>query len=779
VKLSKLDRKIKKKKAQLETLQGQREDILREEEESRQEPEDTKKNKKKKKKGEEEPSVKEQVQTICHSYVRIPALFYAARKSLKEFLSPDGLDPNNYGYIKIVDGGREVYERTYYIEKMPRDAGFANTFAALYNYPYVVSNTYIEPIETEHAISMMDRRIIDLDTELTAAGKGGDRNQYRKVSSRMQDTEGWARDLESGRNRLYQVSFYFHTFADSVEQLDTMGAEFRKKALEKNMNLVSCYGVEPEAYKSGFPFNRIFHSKLGLIKTSTVKVHTMDAYSLTTIFNHTKSNFYHKNGVYMGRDLSTGRPVTLDLYDRSLEAHNVIVAGKTGTGKSATVKMFLARAADFGLKYCSIDSEPKGRQGEYSVLTKRLGGVNFQLSVGSKEIVNLFEISSELEYDESTGEEHLSLHLIDKISIIKGVIMTMITFGKPEPSFADATALDSIIGDIISYLFEIRGIREGEPESLFASTSGYQKVKKPLPTITEFYIEALKRQRDNQDKDHKQAYALLLDSMKEYVKELYYIPKVVKILRPEEYEALPQDTDGRRYYETERKEQIYATVIRGTRSYYDGQSTIEVDLNTPAVNIDISQMPANDLPIGMVIAANFLNENYIKKNSANPKRLQQRVILVDEGHRMFRYKELRIFLADLYRSARKRHIAPIISTQALSDFKGYEETENIVKQSPIIMMLRQSTLDREYLERATPLTPMQMDRMLRLGGREREDGSVADRGQICLIVNSRVSFIQVDYLKGSETEVVETNMQVIHDHIRRRREREYAQSKNH
>lgn len=786
-KLLKTEKKITKYKDKLQKLNERRVQMLKEEEESAQRLSDDKEKKKakRKNKGEDKPvNDKErkeinakQVKEVQYSYLRNAPLFYAERKSLKEFLAPDAVDPNNYGYVKLQDGGRDVYVRNFYIEKMPNDATFATTFAELYNFRNMMSQTRIEPIDSARAIRLFDRQILDLDTELAAANKSGDRNRYRKINQKMGDTEGWARDLESGRNKMFNVTFLFQGNEKTLDELNSIGNDFHTKALGKNMNVVSCYGVEPEAYKSGFPTNRIYKSKLGPVSTTTAKTHQMDLYSLATIFNHTKSSFYHKNGVYLGRDMMTGRPITFDPYDVSLEAHNIIFAGKTGTGKSATIKMFLSRAADFGLKFCVVDTEARGRRGEYSILTNKLGGQVFEVHARSKEIINLFEVSEEMEYDESTGQETVALYLVEKISIIKGILMTMITYNKSKPSFEDATAMEAIMDDVIAYLFETRGIKDGEPDSLYISTIGYETVKKQLPTITDFYIEVLKRQQVNTDPHHEKAYAMILDALKTHVRELYYIPKIVKILSREEYERLPMDREGRKYYESEEEGRIDAVAIKGVRAYYDGQSTIKVDLDTPAVDIDISQLPANDLPLGEVIATNFLNENIIKKNSANPKRVQKRAVLMDEAHRLFPYPELRRFLADLYRSARKRFVAPICCTQSLSDFALYDETKEIVKQSPMIFMLRQDAQDREYIAEATRLSPGQLDRLFSLGGRARDDGSVAEKGQVCMVINDRVAFVQVDYLEYSEMDVVETNMQKIHEHIRRRLNNESAKKK--
>ena len=783
--LQKINKKIEKQKNKLSDLFRMRDGMLKMQELKAQDPEVTATRKKKKrKKGEEEEKTPEQLAVekqaeIRYSYMRVNPIFYSERKSLKEFLAPDGIDPNNYGHLKLIDGGRTVYVRSYYIDKMPRDANFASTFNTLYNFPYVTSNTRIEPVPAERAVKLFDRQVWNLDTELASATKATDRNRARKIGQKMSETESWAREMESGRNALFNVSFLFTTFSKSADDMERIGSDFHNRGLAKNIGLVSSFATEPEAYKSAFPLNKRFKSKWGPVSTDCVKVHQMDAYSLSTIFNHTRSSFYHKNGVYLGRDMNTGRPITIDFYDQSLEAHNVIVCGATGTGKSATIKEILSRASDFGMKFCTIDTEEKGKRGEYSILTERLGGINYQITANSTIIMNPFELGEEMEYDEGTGREETALHLTEKIAILKGLLMAMIKFGKKEPDFADETAMDSILEEVLAHLFEIRGIVDGDPASLYVTQSDYSSEKKELPTIHEFYVEILKRRRDNTEPLHDKAYSLIVDGMKSFVRELYYVPGSGIELSRQEYEDLKPDEEGRRFYTDKNGNQTMVVAVRGVRAYYDGQSSLVANLETPATNIDVSQLPKNDRPLAMVIAANWINENIIKRNSANPKRISKYAVLLDEAHRAWKYKELRVFFEDLYRSARKRFIVPIVSTQALADFKGYPETEAIVKQSPIIFLFRQARQDQEYLESATCLTPAQMNRMLSLGGKTKDDGSVAEKGQVCLIVNDRVTFVQVDYLKNTEIEIVETNPAVIYEHIKKRRERAYAGRKEY
>ena len=112
---TKVEKRIQKQKEKLLNLQEKRAVLIKNEEEENQKlPQgklkETKKDRKKKKKREENrkylPDGKERkeadmakVSEVQFSYARQNPMFYAQRKSLKEFLAPDALDPNNYKYI--------------------------------------------------------------------------------------------------------------------------------------------------------------------------------------------------------------------------------------------------------------------------------------------------------------------------------------------------------------------------------------------------------------------------------------------------------------------------------------------------------------------------------------------------------------------------------------------------------------------------------------------------------------------------------------------------------
>lgn len=242
-------------------------------------------------------------------------LFGEARKSVKELVICDGVDPNNNGYLVLNDSGQDIYVMCMYIEKNKRKNDFAVTYEKLMNTKGVTTSIYIEPMRDGKAVRTMDKRVLILDSEQQGAAKDGDRNRYRKLGSKLRDTEKYADDVESGNNNLYEVSFIFVLWNTSLEQLMIDVNEFHNTALNSgNIELCSCYSTHPEAFLSAAPMNRLYKAGTGLVKTCCVKKHVMDTYSLSCIFNHTRSDFYHENGIIAGRNMSTGRPATFDCY---------------------------------------------------------------------------------------------------------------------------------------------------------------------------------------------------------------------------------------------------------------------------------------------------------------------------------------------------------------------------------------------------------------------------------------------------------------------------------
>lgn len=695
-------------------------------------------------------------------------LFFESRKTVRNLIAPLGVNPNPLEYMVVDDNGVELYTMCFYIHALPRMSSFARTYATLFNTPDVTSTVFIDPMVDGQSSKQLDKRIVQLDSESIAAEKEQDRNRFRKINQKLQNAEEYASAVETGDNRLFNVAFLFTLQAASFDDLKRKVTDFHMRAKEKGIDVNACYGVHPEAFISGYPTNRLYVGKRGLAKSVPVKWHVFDKYALLDIFNHTRCGFSHKDGVFVGHIINTGEPVFYNVYDKSHDGFGVIFSGKTGTGKSATIKEMSSRNVDFGYKIRSIDFDARGPRGEYSIEAEMLGGVSFQIKSDSEIVLNPFEVDVTDEFNEITGAEYKVLDLASKKVNLLYLIMTMIKDGREIENFSEEKFIRRIVTDVISECYADKGIIHGQVESLYEQSKvlvngrlGSGQVKKKLPTLTDFYKRVLIKARENTNAFYERPYRLILDSMKDSVRELYYCKDCMKFYTREEFEEIKKEHGGFcQNCETGELEEIH-----GTRAYFDGQSTVHVSNETPHINFDISQLPKEERPVAMLICMDFMQESYIKKNSADPKKAKKMIMLIDEVHRSFVYPEARQFISDAYRTYRKRHVSPWVATQALADFDGYKETKAIVKNATTMFLFKQDFQDRKFLAESTPLTSSQLEELFMLGGDlDDENDQENRRGEVCIIDNqSKVAFVKVDYLTASESVIVETNIKKIQE----------------
>lgn len=679
-------------------------------------------------------------------------------KNIKSIIAMDGVNPNPLSYFTINDKGRDCYIRTFTINTLPKHVQFATSFSPLFDFDDCISSIFIQPVPESRSIRQLDSKIIKIESDMIEAKNDRNRNEVRKTQGKLVSAEAWIRNIEAGENRLYEVGFLFSIMCQSLEELNLRTNKLISTGRNKGIELCSCYGVHPEAFLSNGPFNHIYSlsaDNMNMITSSGIVLQTMDKYSLSTIFHHTTSSFSHRYGIPAGRITNTGEPILYDPYDKSHNGYNAIFAGMTGTGKSATMKMYISRLYHQHYYFVSIDSDKKGGRGEFSNAAERLSGVSYQIKNGSKYRINPFDIDEQLEWDEPTDTEYRTLRLNDKIANLTHIIMSLICGEDSNMNFTMSKAIRSIVNICISQLYDKIGIQDENPDSIYefgkvldngVLVNGH--VKKQMPTLSDFYMEVVKRKKTDKETAHEQAYTVILDAIGDWVSSIRYDSSTLEILTPEDYEERKKRNDN------SLKNVVH---IKGTKSYFDGQSTISYNEHTRYVNIDISALPKDDIPIAQEFACNFVEENFMKKNSENPKKAKKMVVICDEAHRMFKNKLACDYLEDWHRVARKRHISVWTCSQGLIDFSENKQTEAILSNATSKFLFKQDPKHEEFLKNSTTLTESQIQKLLSIGGDPDDEDDVSHKGECCLIDNNRAVFIKVDYL-STEQYIVETNI---------------------
>ena len=700
----------------------------------------------------------------------------AARSSvIRQILAPGGIDASPNTYMTISDAGREVYVRSVTISHMPKRVRFAETFRELLSYPGCTSSIFVEPIDNETISRKIDRQINILESE--EVGADGQTNRVRKLNSQVQKTTKWAYEVEDGDKKFFNVGFLFTFFAKSVEELNYKTDEFRSLALKKKMDISNCYAMQGEAFIAGYPLNRCGKKAFGKFGSDCVKPFLADQAALSVILNYTSDHYTHRKGIPLGRNLFNGLPFVFDLYDPSHFGYTLVIAGKTFSGKSATIKMMIERYVPLGYRFVIIDSQPrKGTSGgEYTSCAQVNGGVIHQISPKGENVINPFDVQESVEFIQegvSSGYERRTLDLNTAVTDAVYILRTMIRGNIAAGSSGEANidmVMDTTINDLLTVavkeLYAELGIVHGDADSLYEEGSVIENgilhsgvVPKMLPTVSDLYLKIVKARAASKDEDEERACRFILANLRENVRELYYTDSGLSFER-DDFELLEPNPEkpGEGMFEGEP-----VHVLKGVRPYYDGQSTFQVSRDCPVTSIDISQLrtEAERRPARNV-ALHLVDSGFVKKNSERLDKSDKLVVVIDEAHESFGDKSARILLANEVRTARKLNVGLIFSTQTVAEFSRYSETKDILEQAAVKMVFKQDVSDPSELTAPLGLTESQasviMNRLGVVANRDDPEERTRHRGEMCVIDGGQVQFVKVDYLRSTEKLSVETD----------------------
>ena len=701
-------------------------------------------------------------------------------RTLRELIAPDGVDPAPNSYMVISDSGRDIYVRSFTITTLPKNTTFARTFAGLMDFTGCTSSVFVVPIPEGEMSRKLNKHITVVDSEIASAS--GNPNRQRQLSQQYSESMRWARELETGDNKFFNVGFLFSIYANSVSELNSASDEFRTTAKSVGIEISACFACQPEAYQANAPLNRV-NMTSEIVKGNAIKYFMMDKYSVSDIYNYTQTTFTHRTGTPLGWDLFTHKPVIFDIFNH--DSFIGIIYGPVGYGKSASIKMLAARNAAAGYRFAAIDSQPlKGTGGgEYNPLCRVLNGTIFQLSPESKNVLNLFDVSVSKTFESDDGIflgiERETLKLTEKISLVVDNLLTILQSTK---EFQDAeifVRIGRILTDACVEIYEERGIYDRKPESLYEEGSGVTsgKVLKDLPTMSDFYKRIVKKFSLNTDESLDNLYRFIIDGFADYVKPLYYLEKSATFISKEEYERIQPNADGLRIVMNTSGETERVIAVRGTNTYFDGQSTISRDFRSPFINIDISQLPnGTKKDIARQVALSWVNESIINKNSEDMKAAEKVMIIFDEAHENFKISYGRKIIAEICRTARKRHCGMLISTQTISEFGDYPETKKILDLASFHFIFAQPASAKDDLKTKFGLTDSQINYIVNVLGSGGANASPEEirkhQGEFCLYDREyrRCAFIKFMYFKNSkEAMIAETNAEKVEKMFKRER----------
>jgi len=252
-----------------------------------------------------------------------------------------------------------------------------------------------EPYDKLKATHMIDRSLQELVSQSDNSYKASSLIDKQTHINTLVDL---LRRLSNDNEVLYKVTIHITLYDDKKQSIKDMRKLIRSTLSEEGFELVDNYSRQ----------NKVF------VAQNLSKYDPLDEYSrsihsssLAAVFPFVESTMMDTKGDIIG--VSKGFPVIVDFFKRDNEHvnSNMVIIGKTGSGKSYATKTILTHLASENSKIFILDPED-----EYKYLAQNLGGKVLDVGTATSGRLNPFHIITSLEVDEGEGTiNNFGVHL--------------------------------------------------------------------------------------------------------------------------------------------------------------------------------------------------------------------------------------------------------------------------------------------------------------------------------------------------------------------------------
>ena len=359
---------------------------------------------------------------------------------IRDIIAPPSIEVD-FDHVKVGD----QFFRTLFVVGYPRFVS-ANWLEPLISFNHTLDVAlYVYPTKSEEVLDNLKRKVGEMEATIQSDMKRG-RVIEPSVQVALEDALSLQQELAKGAERFFQFGLYITIPAKSKEELD-------KITKQVDATLGSLLIITKKAVLA---MDDGLRTTLPMGQDRIMVTRNMDTTSLATTFPFTTSELSANEGILYGMNEHNGSLIIFDRF--SLENANMVVFGKSGSGKSFMVKLEAMRSLMFDTEVIIIDPE-----NEYQTLSHALGGEYIRFHFGTTTKINPFDLSL-LHQTGKTGEEDselnqkiLSLHgffrvvmgsltptedaLLDRALILtykqKGITPDPATQGKEPPLMED------------------------------------------------------------------------------------------------------------------------------------------------------------------------------------------------------------------------------------------------------------------------------------------------------------------------------------------------------
>ena len=580
--------------------------------------------------------------------------------------------------------------RTYMITEYPLNVG--NAWGSdIFLLDRTKVNMKFNPVPKYESEKSIDKAIMDMESKLYKTGKS---SSVIELQTHLDTLRELLVSLKNNNQALFDVNTYV-TCEDAAKR------DVRAMLKQSGYKFTEMFARQEDAFISSNLSRRdnMKHNKRGIPTTS-----------LAGVFPFISSALQDPKGIYIG---DNEYPVFIDFFarDNVRVNSNMMVIGKSGSGKSYSVKTLLGNLAADNCKIFILDPEK-----EYQKLTDSLGGKYIDVGSSLQGILNPFHVNHALDDD-------------DKESFDEDEEESKKKAKKPDDSFSQhlqfleqffRTILEGISSDAFEVLNSLI-VETYKRKGIDENTLIGELTPKDFPIFDDLYNLILERIKETTDDFNLRN----LMTVEAYIKK-------------------------------------FASGGRNSK-LWNGPTSIETNENFVCFNFQSLIANNNQMLTNaqMLLVFRFLNNEIINNKDFNTKfhsdgkNTRKVLIVVDEAHIFInpKYPIALDFMAQMAKRIRKYGGMQIVITQNIADFVGSEE---IARHSTAVINACQYSI-------IMSLAPNDINDLVELykksgGINEEEQNAIvtAGRGQAFLITGptnrTMVQIVAHDYIKQIFTE---------------------------